>query len=69
MSKNYSLDLCERVVGAISGGLSCRDAARYFDISPPTVIGCQQRMNRSNAGILHVRANRTLFLIHKGDEN
>jgi len=39
-----NLDLREPVVGAISGGLSCRGAARRFDISPSTAIRYQQRM-------------------------
>jgi len=38
MSKSYSLDLRERVVGFIAGGLSCRAAARRFDIAPSTAI-------------------------------
>jgi len=38
MTRSYSLDFRERVVGAISGGLSCRGTARCFDISPSTVI-------------------------------
>jgi len=48
MTKSYSFDLRERVVGAISGGLSCRGAARRFDISPSTAIRYQQRMKHTS---------------------
>jgi len=58
-----NLDLRERVVGAISGGLSCRGAARRFDISPSMAICYQQRMKRTscvvpfNAGVLLAAAS------------
>lgn len=34
----YSIDLRERVVRAVEGGLSRRVAARVFDVSPSTAI-------------------------------
>ena len=37
-SRPYSLDLRERVVGAIEGGLSRREAAEVFGISPSTAV-------------------------------
>ena len=36
MSQSYSVDLRERVIGAISEGLSTRKAARRFGIGPST---------------------------------
>ena len=38
MSKALSLDLRARVVQAIDGGLSCRQAAERFDVSPSSAI-------------------------------
>lgn len=38
MSKPYSLDLRERVVGAVDSGLSRRQAAARFDVGVSTVI-------------------------------
>jgi transposase len=38
MSKPYSLDLRERVVAAVEGGLSCRQAAALFDVGVSTVV-------------------------------
>ena len=38
MSKPYSLDLRERVVAAVEGGLSRRQAAALFDVGVSTVI-------------------------------
>src|SRR5512134_1346742 len=38
MSKPYSQDLRERVVAAVEGGLSCRQAAALFDVGVSTVI-------------------------------
>ena len=38
MARPYSLDLRERVVGAIEGGLSRREAAEVFGVSPSTAV-------------------------------
>ncbi|OYW97946.1 MAG: hypothetical protein B7Z12_20715 [Caulobacter vibrioides] len=42
MSKALSLDLRERVVAAINGGLSCRAAAARFGVSAASAIRWQQ---------------------------
>jgi len=38
MSRAYSQDLRERIVGHIIAGKSCRSAARYFGVSDSTAI-------------------------------
>jgi transposase len=43
MSKPYSEDLRERVVAAVEGGLSRRQAASVFDVGVSTVIRWVQR--------------------------
>ena len=38
MARPHSLDLRERIVGAVEGGMSRREAAEVFGISPSTVV-------------------------------
>lgn len=48
MGRAYSLDLRERVVGAVlGGGLSCRQAAARFGVGISTAILWVQRFRRS----------------------
>jgi transposase len=42
MSKALSLDLRERVIAAIDGGLSCRAAAARFGVSAASAIRWRQ---------------------------
>ena len=43
MGSPYSLDLRERVVAAVTGGMSCRAAARHYQVSPSTAIRWSKR--------------------------
>lgn len=43
MSKALSVDLRDRVVAAIEGGLSCRQAALRFEVSASSAIRWRQR--------------------------
>jgi transposase len=43
MAKGYSVDLRERVVGAIDGGASARSTARVFSISASSAVKWGQR--------------------------
>jgi transposase len=43
MARAYSLDLRERVVGAVAGGKSCRAVAALFDVSVASVVKWSQR--------------------------
>src|SRR5260370_35909471 len=38
MPRAYSQDLRERVIGAVEGGASCREAAAVFEVSPSSAI-------------------------------
>ena len=43
MARPYSLDLRERVVGAVAGGQSCRAVAARFGVSVASVVKWSQR--------------------------
>ena len=43
MARAYSLDLRERVVGAVAGGRTCRSVARTFMVSVAGVVKWSQR--------------------------
>lgn len=49
MSKPYSLDLRKRVVAAVEGGLSCRQAAALFDVGVSTVIRWRRRARETGS--------------------
>jgi len=49
MTRAYSLDLRERVTGAISQGKTRREAAAQFEVSPATAVRYQQRLNRTGS--------------------
>ena len=50
MGRAYSLDLRERVVGAVlKGGLSCRQAAAQFGVGISTAILWVQRFRRTGS--------------------
>ena len=38
MGRPYSLDLRQRVVGAVHGGMSCEEAAEHYEVSESSVI-------------------------------
>ncbi len=43
MARSYSLDLRERVVGAVAAGETCRSVAARFDVSVASVVKWSQR--------------------------
>ena len=43
MPRAYSFDLRERVVSAVSSGMSCHEAARLFQVSVSSVVKWSQR--------------------------
>jgi transposase len=50
MAKTLSLDLRERVIAAVSGGMSRRQAAEHFDVSPASAIRwCAQQRETGSA--------------------
>jgi transposase len=52
MGRPYSLDLRERVVGAIEGGMSRRQAAKVFGVSPSSAVKWMQQ-HRSTGSVAH----------------
>jgi putative transposase len=49
MTRPYSNDLRERVVGAVGGGDSCRAVAARFGVSVSTVVKWSQRYRRTGS--------------------
>jgi putative transposase len=49
MGKPYSLDLRERVIAAIEGGMSRRKAAAHFDLGISTVINWARRVRETGS--------------------
>jgi len=49
MGKPYSIDLRERVVGAIEGGLSCNRAAKQFGVAISTAINWARRVRETGS--------------------
>lgn len=49
MARPYSLDLRERVVGAIEGGMSRRKAAQVFGVSPSSAVKWMQKHRRTGS--------------------
>ena len=57
MGKPYSMDLRERVIGAIEGGMSTRQAAARFDIGIATA-GAWARLKRSKGEVTPARQGK-----------
>jgi transposase len=49
MARPYSMDLRERVVGAIEGGMSRRKAAKVFAVSPSSAVKWMQKHRNSGS--------------------
>ena len=49
MSRPYSLDLRERVVGAVAAGESCRSVAKRYEVSIASVVKWSQRFRATGS--------------------
>jgi transposase len=49
IGRPYSLDLRERVVGAVAAGESCRSVAKRFDVSVASVVKWSQRFRATGS--------------------
>ena len=49
MPRPYSMDLRERVVGAVEAGMSRRAAARLFDVSESAAVKWSQRLRATGS--------------------
>ena len=51
MARAYSMDLRERVIGAIEGGMSRRQAAKIFGISPSSAVKWMEKQRRTGSAM------------------
>ena len=49
MARPYSLDLRERVVAQVAGGMSCHEAAELNNVVPSTVVKWTQRQRQTGS--------------------
>jgi transposase len=56
--KQYSVDLRERLLGAIDAGLSQAEAARLFGVGTATIERWRRRQRESGSVAPHVRSGR-----------
>jgi transposase len=49
MPRSYSNDLRERVAASVSGGRSCRETARLFEVSVASVVKWSQRLRATGS--------------------
>jgi len=49
MARPYSLDLRERVVAQVTGGMSCHEVAELNNIVPSTVVKWTQRLRQTGS--------------------
>lgn len=49
MARPYSLDLRERVVAQVAGGMSCHQVATLNDLVPSTVVKWTQRLRQTGS--------------------
>src|SRR5437868_6210257 len=63
MARAYSLDLRERVVGAVSAGQSCRAVAVTFKVSVASVVKWSQRFRASGSAAAHKVGGRRPYAL------
>lgn len=63
MGAPYSMDLRERVVGAIAGGMSCRAAAAHFSIGESTAIRWARRVRETGSAATIQAGGRRPFVL------
>lgn len=63
MARPYSLDLRERVVAQVSGGMSCHEAAELNNIVPSTVVKWTQRQRLTGSPASKPMGGRRPYLL------
>ncbi len=63
MARPYSLDLRERVVAQVSGGMSCHEVAELNDLVPSTVVKWMQRQRRTGSPAAKPMGGRRPYLL------
>lgn len=65
MARPYSLDLRERVVAQVSGGMSCHEAAELNDIVPSTVVKWTQRQRLTGSPAAKPMGGKRPYLLEE----
>jgi len=63
MTRPYSMDLRERVVAAVEGGLSRRAVAKLFQVGAATVVRWMQRHRAAGTCAPHAMGGRRHFVL------
>ena len=63
MTRPYSMDLRERVVAAVEGGLSRRAVAKLFQVGAATVVRWMQRHRTAGTCAPHAMGGRRHFVL------
>jgi len=63
MARAYSLDLRERVVGAVAAGQSCRAVAVTFKVSVASVVKWSQRFRATGSAAAHKVGGRRPYAL------
>src|SRR5204863_10051705 len=66
MARAYSLDLRERVVGAVAAGESCRAVAVTFEVSVASVLKWSQRFRATGSAAAHKVGGRRPYALAGG---
>jgi len=65
MARPYSLDLRERVVAQVSGGMSCHEAAELNNIVPSTVVKWTQRQRQTGSPAAKPMGGKRPYLLEE----
>lgn len=65
MARPYSLDLRERVVAQVSGGMSCHEAAELNNIVPSTVVKWTQRQRLTGSPAAKQMGGKRPYLLEE----
>ena len=65
MARPYSLDLRERVVAQVAGGLSCHEVADLNDLVPSTVVKWSQRVRETGSAAAKPMGGKRPYLLEE----
>ena len=63
MARPYSLDLRERVVAQVAGGMSCHEAAELNGLAPSTVVKWTQRQRTTGSAAAKAMGGKRPYLL------
>jgi transposase len=65
MARPYSLDLRERVVAQVAGGMSCHAAAELNNLVPSTVVKWMQRQRQTGSAAAKPMGGKRPYLLEE----